>query len=357
MQLTFAILLCAVLFLVAMAQGADAQSSVRPPANAVTNFEADPEGPSNALGDSSQSDYWRELRYGASGTVSSDTARGLLIQARGEDWRFIRTNYLTKYAGWVLLAVLGLLVLFFLIRGRIRIRGGRSGKTISRFSMTHRIAHWFMASVFILLALSGLIMLLGRSALVPLVGKEANAVLNSAALQGHNLFGPLFIIALIWIFIKFLRGNFFAFVDFKWIFTGGGLIGGHASSGHYNFGEKSWFWLVILVGLVMSVTGLLLEFPWLVEDFRFHQSATILHALGAIALIAVSFGHIYLGTVGMEGSIDSMLRGEVDENWAKEHHDLWYEEVTGKSAALSEDTQASKAAPGTDADDPSGDQE
>ena len=73
---------------------------------------------------------------------------------------------------------------------------------------------------------------------------------------------------------------------------------------------------------------------------RLHQASTILHALGAILLIAVAMGHAYIGSVGMEGSLDSMLRGEVDENWAKEHHDLWYEEVTGNKAVPDEEPAA-----------------
>jgi formate dehydrogenase subunit gamma len=182
------------------------------------------------------------------------------------------------------------------------------------------------------MALSGLIILLGRPVLIPLIGHDANAVLASAALQSHNLFGLVFIASLLLVTVRFMRGNFFQWADLGWILKGGGLIGGHASSNHYNFGEKTWYWVVVLVGLMLSVTGLLLLFPWLTDDLLFHQAATVLHALGAIGMICFAIGHIYIGSIGMEGSIDSMLRGEVDENWAKEHHDLWYEEVTGKPA-------------------------
>ena len=175
-----------------------------------------------------------------------------------------------------------------------------------------------------------LIILLGRPHLVPLIGKDANAVLVSASLQGHNLFGPVFILALVILTFRFMKGNFFQWADFKWILKGGGLIGGHASSNHYNFGEKTWYWIVVIVGLIMSVTGLLLLFPWVTPTLAWHQLATIAHAGGAILLICIALGHAYIGSIGMEGSIDSMLRGEVDENWAKEHHDLWYEKVTGK---------------------------
>lgn len=284
------------------------------------------------LGGASDPDLWRALKAGARMTPSSSTASGQAMQVLGNDWRLVRRAYILRYAGYVLLAVLALIVVFRILRGRVMIRGGRSGKTIPRFSMSHRIAHWFLASVFILMGISGLIILLGRPLLLPYLGHEAVAVMASASLQGHNLFGPIFVLAWLIVTVLFMRGNFFQWADAKWILKGGGLLGGHASSHHYNFGEKTWYWMVVLIGLGMCATGLFLLFPWLSQSLAFHQAATILHAAGAILLIAVAMGHAYIGTIGMEGSIDSMLRGEVDENWARDHHDLWYEEVTGKSA-------------------------
>lgn len=313
---------------------AQAQSSVRAPDTAVNTFD-DPnaDGPPNTLGTESRSAFWSALKQGEIATTSSSTADGKAMQTIGQEWRLFRTQYILKYSGWVLVAVVGLLMLYYLIRGPMKIKDGRSGKMVHRFSTAHRVAHWFIAFVFLFLALSGFVIMLGRPVLTPIIGRDANAVLTSAALQGHNLFGPLFIFGLIWIFVKFVRGNFFQMVDFKWIFKLGGLFGGHVSSKKFNFGEKSWFWLLVIVGSVMSISGLIMLFPWLFEDLRFLQVSTILHAFGAVTLLAVALGHIYIGSVGMEGSLDSMVKGEVDENWAKEHHDLWYEEVVGKTAA------------------------
>lgn len=320
--------------LVVLASQVTAQS-VRPPGDAVNLEDSTTLGPSNALGSLSDSDIWRDFRGGDPVNID-DIIRGPIagqvMTRSGQLWREIRENYIRKYAGWVPVGVIALLALVYLLFGTMRIKGGYSGKTIPRFNLNQRVAHWFMASIFIILGLSGLIILLGRPVILPLFGPQVNSIMTSAALQGHNLFGPLFIVALLWMFIKFIRGNFFQIVDFRWIMKLGGLLGGHVSSRQFNFGEKAWFWMVIVIGTQMSVTGLALEFPWLFEDLRILQLSTILHALGAITLISVSIGHIYIGTIGMEGSLDSMLKGEVDENWAKEHHDLWYEEVTGKSA-------------------------
>jgi len=316
--------------------------SVRAPGNAVNLDDGIEEGPSNALGEDSQSDFWRNFRGGDPNDVDqmiSALPEGAVMTTTGQHWRKFREDYIRKYAGWFPLGVIGILLLYHLIKGKMRIPGGYSGNTLPRFNINQRVAHWFMAGVFIILGITGLIILLGRPLIAPYLGKEVNSILTSASMQGHNLFGPLFILALLWMFFKFVRGNFFQIVDLKWIFKLGGFFGGHVSSSQFNFGEKTWFWIVILVGIVMSVTGILLLFPWLVDDLRWLQLSTILHAGGAILLISVLFGHIYVGTVGMEGSLDSMLKGQVDENWAKAHHDLWYEEVTGKSATESADKE------------------
>ncbi len=309
-----------------------AAQSVRPPGNAVNLDDGIEDGPSNALGDVSDTEIWDNFRGGNPRDIFAPAPEGQVMTTTGQQWRVIREKFIRKYLGWAPLIVIGLLAVFYLIRGPMKITGGRSGKTIPRFTLSARVAHWFMAGVFIILGLTGLTIMLGRVAIAPYLGLEANSVLTSASMQGHNLFGPIFIFALIWLFIKFVRGNFFQWVDLKWIFKFGGFFGGHVSSRQFNFGEKSWFWMVILVGIVISATGVIMLFPGLVDDVRWLQLSTILHALGAVGLIAVAFGHVYVGSIGMEGSLDSMLKGEVDENWAKEHHDLWYEEVTGKSA-------------------------
>ncbi len=306
--------------------------SVRPPGNAVNLDDGTEPGPSNALGDISDTEFWDNFRGGDPKLLFEATPEGQVMSTTGQQWRVVREQLIRKYLGWLPLIVIGILALYYIIRGPMRISAGRSGKTIPRFTHTARVAHWFLAGVFIILGFTGMIILLGRPLIAPYLGLEANSILTSASMQAHNLFGPLFIFALVWMFIKFARGNFFQWADLKWILKLGGFFGGHVSSRQFNFGEKSWFWMVILGGIVISVTGILMLFPWLVDDIRWLQLSTILHALAAVVLIAVAFGHIYVGTIGMEGSLDSMLKGEVDENWAKEHHDLWYEEVTGKSA-------------------------
>ncbi len=304
----------------------------RPPGPSVT-------GPGNALGNNSSSEIWRQIRRGFGGTVSlPGKEQGVLIQSEGELWRAWRNGVISAYGGWILAGIVAVIALYFVIRGRIRIQGGRTGNIIPRFSMVQRVAHWFAAILWILLGVSGLILLFGKYVLLPILGPSLFAAVASASMHGHNLFGPLFIPALLGLFVYFLRGNGFRKVDLEWAIKGGGFLGGHASSYKYNFGEKSWFWWAIILGLVLCITGMALLFPWAMPGRDVLQIASLLHAGAAILFIAFGIGHIYLGTAGMEGALEGMTRGVVDENWAKEHHDLWYEEH--KSAATTDQSRA-----------------
>ena len=128
--------------------------------------------PSDALGSQSDADIWRALKGGRPGdTVVKSPEAAVLINPEGEWWRQIRQpgGPLIFYAGWTLAAILGAVALFFVVRGRIRIADGRSGRTIQRFNLAQRIAHWVIAVLFLLLGFSGLLLLFGRPFLIPLI--------------------------------------------------------------------------------------------------------------------------------------------------------------------------------------------
>src|SRR6202022_3818309 len=112
--------------------------------------------------------------------------------------------------------------------------------------------------------------------------------------------------------------------DLEWIKQGGGFIKSkHAPAGRFNPGEKLVFWFSMGAGIAVSVSGYLLLFPFSVTDIAGMQLAQIVPAVVAVLFFALILGHIYIGTLGMEGAFEAMGTGEVDLNWAKEHHDLW----------------------------------
>lgn len=296
--------------------------------------------PGGALGKDSDADVWRQVRQGQAFSLGGTTSgTPVLVQSEGAAWRALRNGPISTYGGWLLVLAVAGVGLFYLLRGRVRL-ARRSGRTIPRFTHAERAAHWFVAATFILLAASGLMILFGKYVLQPVIGVGAFAVVASAALQGHNLFGPLFAAGIVVMFVLYLKDNGPRAADVAWVLKGGLFFKGHVSSWKFNFGEKTWFWISSLGGFALAASGLLLDFPGLAQTVQQLQLAHIVHAVAAVVVIAASFGHMYLGTVGVEGALEGMTTGRVDEAWALEHHDLW-----AKDAIESEKRKAAADAP------------
>lgn len=286
-------------------------------------------------------DLWREVRQREAPVVGSTQVAGVdsgvLINVRGEDWRRFRMELLVPVSGMILGAAIGLIALFYLVRGTIRVPGGASGRRVPRFTEYDRILHWSTVFLFYFLAITGLVLLYGRFVLIPLLGADGFALTASACKEGHNLFGPVFFVILLLLVANFVRSNWPTWVDVKWLLKGGGLFGGHASAGYFNGGEKIWFWLVTLFGVAISITGFILVFQNFDQGRLLMELSHVVHASLAILLVAGSFGHAYIGTLGMEGSLESMTTGSVDANWARAHHDLWMQEREAKGLEVDDD--------------------
>ena len=286
-------------------------------------------------------DLWRDVRQrqatlagephdlGPATTQVRGVDTAVLINQSGEEWRLFRMDKLVPVGAWVLGGMLAVIAVFYLVRGRVMIEGGRSGMVVERFSVAQRIVHWFIAGLFVLLAVTGLVLLYGRFVLIPLLGPEGFSATASACKEAHNLFGPLFPFAVLAVIFYYGRGNAFRLIDLKWFLHGGGLFSkhGHAGSEKYNGGQKVWFWMIVVFGTIISISGYVLDFPVFGQGRQVMELAHISHGVLAVAMIAVAFGHIYIGSIGMEGALESMTTGEVDVNWAREHHDLWLDEM------------------------------
>lgn len=377
-----------------------AQSSVRPPANATHNAipgrtpgtglaarRTSPQQlkdgivPGGSLGNRSQADIWRQIREGTTGNVSiQDKSAGQLIRGTGnrlrtrEDvlaatqsrggsagnlnrnnagimsWIAVRNGPLIRYGLYAMAGIIALLAVFFLIRGRIRIENGWAGTTIERFNSVERISHWLLAISFIILAITGLNLLYGREFLIPMLGKVTYANLALTGKLIHNYVAFAFMLGLLMILVMWIRNNIPHPRDITWLLKGGGMFSksSHPSAGKFNAGQKILFWLVMLSGISISMSGLALMFPFetnmFAKTFGFlnifgaglptqvspieeQQYASLWHSIIALFMVCVIIAHIYIGSVGMQGAIDAMTTGRVDVNWAREHHDIWAEEA------------------------------
>ncbi len=307
----------AVLCAVAHPSAATAQGSVNPTASSVKEQQLlDALKPDQRL----------------SGRVSiPDPGASSLIQPEGRQFRAERDQN-ARIGGLAILGMLGLLVLFYVVRGKVRMDGGRSGTTITRFGFVERFTHWLTAVSFLLLGLTGLNITFGRALVLPLIGPQAFTSLSQAGKFVHIYVSFAFALGILLMFLLWVKDNLPALRDIRWFLQGGGLIGlGHPPADRFNAGQKLIFWSVVLGGGAIAVTGYILMFPFAWTDIAGMQWASVWHGLIGAVLFAVILAHIYIGSVGMEGAIDAMGSGEVDVNWAKEHHSIWTERELGKA--------------------------
>lgn len=278
-----------------------------------------------------RSNFWRAVREGNAGySAIKGVDSNVLIQSGGENWRAVR-NGPVFYWGWIAFAVVVVvLALFWLLRGRIKLDKGRSGIKIKRWGSVSRLLHWVTAVTFILLSATGLSLLYGKAVFIPWVGKDAFAAWAFIAKNIHNYTGPVFSFTLVVLLLMLIKDNIPNGTDLKWFAKGGGIIGkGHPSAGRMNGGEKVWFWLLATFGIASVLSGLAMNF--LLELTRYEsQLAMSVHAIASIVVMVVSLGHIYIGTAGTEGALEGMTTGEVDLNWARQHHDIWLEDLQRK---------------------------
>jgi formate dehydrogenase subunit gamma len=321
----------------------------------VANAQQQGEVPGQSLGIKSDTDLWRFVRTGNAGSVSmKNEFSAVMIQSEGDNWRALRNGPVSNIGAFLMFIILFVLVMFYMVRGKIRIEKGPAGKTILRFGSIDRFAHWLMAGSFVVLGLTGLNMLYGRYVLLPLIGPEAFSALTAGGKYAHNYLAFAFMLGLGLSFLLWVRHNIPSKIDLEWLRQGGGILkkGVHPPAKKFNAGQKIIFWVTMIGGLSVSMSGIALMFPF--QTTMFADTFTLLNSVGfslptdltpmqeqqfnqlwhgivSLVLISMIIAHIYIGSVGMEGAIDAMHTGEVDLNWAKEHHNLWVEEEQQKA--------------------------
>ena len=289
---------------------------------------------------------WRQVGSGVTGFTSLPKSEapeaGNLIQPfvkypgsnltnAGEAWRQVRNNWLIPYGGSLLLIVLLAIGIFYKTKGMIKNHAPDTGRKIERFTPFERAAHWSNAIAFVALAVSGVVMAFGKFFLLPIMGGTLFGWLTYALKNLHNFAGPLFAVSLVIVFVTFVKDNMPTKGDLGWLLKGGGILQGKEVPSHrFNAGEKLVFWGgVMFLGIIVVASGLVLDklIPGLIYERSTMQIANMIHGLSTVLMMAMFIGHIYIGTIGMQGAYNGMKTGYVDETWAKEHHEHWYDDV------------------------------
>ncbi|MEY4419676.1 MAG: hypothetical protein RLZZ498_272 [Pseudomonadota bacterium] len=369
--------LCAVLTVLALSAVAQDKAPAAVPAVKSVNIQDVKPDASDAPGYAEQTNaerakvqpgnnapMWRDVGKGVEGysslPKSQDPEAGVLIQPfvtypgsrltnAGEAWRQVRNNWIIPYGGSLLLIVVGAIAVFYWRKGMIKLHGKPTGVEIERFTPFERSAHWTNAITFVVLAVSGIFMAFGKFFIQPIIGDTLFGWITYLLKNAHNFAGPLFAVSLTIVFVTFLKDNLPSKEDITWLVKGGGLLSGQEVPSHrFNAGEKVVFWAGVFgLGLVVVASGFVLDkiIPGLVYERGTMQVAHMIHAVATVLMMAMFLGHIYMGTIGMEGAYKAMRTGYVDETWAKEHHELWHDDIkAGKIPAHRSNTESSNTA-------------
>jgi formate dehydrogenase subunit gamma len=335
---------------------------VKPDANELPGYAEQTNGQRAKVQPGNNAPMWRQVNSGQPGYSSLPASEapeaGVLIQrfvqypgsrytTAGEAWRQVRNHWLVPYGGGLLLIVLVAILLFYLAKGKVKVHGPETGRKIERFTYFERAAHWVNATAFVILALSGIVMAFGRHILLPWMGSAIYGWLAWVLKTTHNFVGPVFAVSLVVVLATFAKDNMLRRYDLTWLRRGGGLLRAqHVPAGRFNAGEKLMFWIgMLLFGLLAVGSGLFLD--RVVPDAMVYtrgnmQIAHMIHAVSVILMMCMLMGHIYLGTIGMQGAYKAMKTGYVDEAWAREHHDVWYSDI--QSGKIPAQRTAAKAA-------------
>jgi formate dehydrogenase subunit gamma len=275
-------------------------------------------------------------------TVLVNERAGVLMQPAGRTWRYFHQVLLPWSGAIIILGTILAVGLVYALIGRLRLAAGRSGTRVLRFSALERFAHWMTAAAFVLLALTGLNITFGKVLLLPLIGPAAFTAVSEAAKYVHNFVSFPFVLGLVLIAALWMRDNIPRRIDVEWLKEGGGFMKSrHPVAGRFNAGEKLVFWLALVAGAAVAISGYVLMFPFYVTNIFGMQAAQVAHSVVAMLFIALIIGHIYIGTLGTEGAFEAMGRGSVDLNWAREHHALWLQDEIAKGHVSSVPPQSS----------------
>jgi formate dehydrogenase subunit gamma len=264
------------------------------------------------------------------GTIP-DTKSYVIEQPAGREWRHFHEVTLRWIGAISILGMLVLLVVFYLVRGMVRLESGRSGRVLVRFNAFERLVHWMTAACFVILGITGLNITFGKPLLLPLMSPEAFTTWSQWAKYVHDYLSFPFTLGVVLIFLMWIAWNFPTRVDVQWLKEGGGIVGHrHPPAYRFNAGQKMIYWIVVLGGGAVAASGYFLMFPFYGTGIQAMQIAEIVHGVAAVLFVAVMLAHIYIGTIGMEGAFEGMWDGTVDENWAREHHRLWLEKEAAR---------------------------
>lgn len=205
-----------------------------------------------------------------------------------------------------------------------------TGGRILRYTLSERVHHWLAALTYIYCLITGLAFWSPYMYwLATLVGG------GPTARFWHPWLGVAFTVSMLWMYKIWDRDMRITDVDRRWSKAVEYYIRNEDEKlppiGRFNYGQKVFFWLMFYGVILLLISGIGL---WFVESIAWslrwlRYLAVTVHVVAALATIGGFIIHVYMGTAMVRGGFTSIIRGEVSTAWARTHHRLWYEQVTG----------------------------
>ncbi len=206
------------------------------------------------------------------------------------------------------------------------------GGRILRYTFKERFVHWIAGISYVYLLLNGL-------ALWSPVFWWMAALLGGGpvARLTHPWVGLVFFASVLWMYRLWDKDMRITDEDRAWNKALGHYVRHEDESmppaGRFNAGQKYLFWIMFWGGVVLLLTGLVLWFteyiPWSLRFLRY--ISVLVHPIAFLVTLAGFIIHVYMGTAVVRGGFTSVIRGEVTEAWAKAHHPLWFNRITGNA--------------------------
>jgi formate dehydrogenase subunit gamma len=249
---------------------------------------------------------------------------------------YLQVHWFKLLFGSIALGMIVIFLLHYLIIGAKEF--SHKGRKFYIFSLFMRIVHWLAALAFVLIIPTGFMMIFGKY----LGGGDL--VLTARYL--HSIGTVLFAVSVIPMFLVWFIPMLPTFDDIKWMMIVGGYLSKkkrEVPAGKFNAGQKLWFWLATVGGLVMIATGAMMYFqdfnlPVLktmgldIDQIDLIRISAIAHNFLGMVIAALFITHLYMSLFAIKGSLSSMIDGHKSEDELKHLHSSYYKKLMKKEA-------------------------
>jgi len=202
---------------------------------------------------------------------------------------------------------------------------------VQRYSFAERAYHWINAIAYTYLMLTGL------AIFTPLAYWLAYVLGGPATIRyWHPWIGLIYLATIFWMHRMWKRDMQKIPEDELWSKN----LRAYAENrdelmppqGRFNAGQKQFWWVMLYCTFILLITGIIMWIPekmprelhWVLPITVFIHSATALITIAAFII------HVYMSVWVTPGSVKAMVEGHVSTTWARTHHRLWYEKITGR---------------------------